>query len=211
MNKFIVFSCVDLKDTESSEDTESSNYKGPVIILASSSDPNLMLFFPVTSENATVINCVLEENNNYDADTAVIGIYTTMLDSWQAGERFLSGIIIDTIFDYELNKEVPLIRLVLSDREGMIDSLVRVNFIHAILLAAMEKVEISVSDRLLNSMLPDDDDYDGDENNEAGQNIFSKESKNNFPEDGNIINIAKKIMEGKIREPDKKPDKKNKK
>ena len=194
MNKFIVFSCIDL------EGAEDSNYKGYVVVLASSSDPNLLLFFPITPDNATVINYILEENDDYDADTMTIGIYKTMLDSWKAGERFLSGIIIDTIFDYELNKEVPLIRLVLSDREGMIDSLVRVNFIHAILLAAMEKVEISVSDRLLDSMLPDDDD----ENDEAGQNILSKESKNNFPEDGNIINIAKKIMEGKIREPDKK-------
>jgi hypothetical protein len=187
MNRFVVFSCLDL------EETEGSDYNGPVVVLTNSADPSFMLFFPVTAQNASVISYILNSEGDYDVDTTILGIYATMLESWKAGDRYLSGIAIDTIYDDKLEKEIPLVRLVLSDQNGMIDSFVRVNFIHAVLLAAMENVEIIISDRLLDIMLPDSED--------ASERIFKKKhGSSDFPEDKNILNIAKKIMEGKINE-----------
>lgn len=185
MNRFVVFSCVDLEETEGSE------YNGPVVVLSNSADPSFMLFFPVTTQNAAVISYILNSEGDYDVDTTILGIYATMLESWKAGDRYLSGITIDTIYDDKLEKEIPLVRLVLSDQNGMIDSFVRVNFIHAVLLASMENVEIIISDRLLDIMLPNSED--------ASERLFKKQQgPSEFPEDKNIINIAKKIMEGKI-------------
>ena len=112
-----------------------------------------------------------------------------MLDSWQAGGRFLSGIIMDTVYNNNFKKEVPIIRLVLSDSNGIIDSFVTVNFIHAILLAAMEKLEIIVTDRLLEIMLP----------NEDGDSSMTFKNKHpEFLEDKGIVDIARQIMKGKI-------------
>jgi len=195
MNRFAVLSCVDLAEETNVE------YDGTVVLLNNTEDPSLMLFFPISSQNAEVINYIIEDENEYDEDTSILGIYKTMLNSWQAGGRFLSGVIIDTILDKELNKEIPLIRLVLSDSNGMIDSLVMVNFVHAILLSAMEKVEILISDSLLDIMLPNAEN--------ATVKLSNSESRENFPEDKNIINIAKQIMEGAVRENNSNKNKKN--
>ena len=165
MNKFVIFSCIDVQSKDEDD------YTGPVVVLASSSDPTFMLFFPSTEGNAEVINYVLgeqdgeqdeEQDEKFNVDTSVLGIYKTMLDSWKAGDRYLSGIIMDTIYSEKIGKEIPMIRLVLSDQDGKIDSFVPVNFIHAILLAAMEGLEIIVTDRLLSIMLPESKDVNNE-------------------------------------------------
>jgi len=195
MNKFVIFSCIDVQSKDEGD------YTGPVVVLACSSDPTFMLFFPSTESNAEVINYVLgeqdeEQDEEYDVDTSVLGIYKTMLDSWKAGDRYLSGIIMDTIYSEKIAKEIPMIRLVLSDQDGIIDSFVPVNFIHAILLAAMEGLEIIVTDRLLSIMLPESKDV----NNER---FSSTKQTPEFLEDKGIVEIARKIMEGKINDNNK--------
>lgn len=192
MNKFVIFSCVEI------ESKDEDGYDGPVIVLACSSDQTFMLFFPVTEANAEVLGSVIgeqEDEEEIDVDTSVLGIYKTMLDSWEAGNRYLSGIIMDTIYSEQAKKEIPMIRLVLSDQNGIIDSFVPVNFIHAILLAAMEKLEIIVTDRLLEIMLPASQD-------ENRENIITKKNHPEFLEDKGIVDIARKIMEGKINDDD---------
>jgi hypothetical protein len=204
MNKFFVASCIDLEKDKGSE------YQGPVVILSNISDEDFVLFFPIGPEYATIINKILEsyrkdeeddeEDDDNDAndeilDSSILGIYKTMIESWNAGDKFLSGITIDTIFEEEIKKEIPLIRLVLSDENGMVDTYVRVNFIHAILLAVMEKLHIIISDKVLDIMLPDSED--------ATDRIKKKDDQE-FPEDKNIISIAHKIMKGKIKDINKK-------
>jgi hypothetical protein len=157
-----------------------------------------MLFFPITKENAKIINYVLEEDSKFDANTNVLGIYKTMVDSWQASDRYLSGIIMDTIFSDEVKDDVLMIRLALSDLNGDLDSLVACNFLHAILLAAMESAEIIVSDKLIMKMLPDPDE----EMKGISKSKKNKKDPNHFPEDKKIMNIAKKIMTGKIKDND---------
>jgi len=193
MNKFVIFSCIDVQGKEEGD------YSGPVVVLACSSNPTFMLFFPSTEGNAEVINHVLgedgDEDEEYDVDTNVLGIYKTMLDSWKAGDRYLSGIIMDTVYNEKLGKEIPMIRLVLSDQDGVIDSFVPVNFIHAILLAAMESLEIIVTDRLLDIMMPDSQ-------NEDNEGLISGKQIPEFLEDKGIVEIARKIMEGKTNDND---------
>jgi len=101
----------------------------------------------------------------------------------------------DTVYNEKLGKEIPMIRLVLSDQDGVIDSFVPVNFIHAILLAAMESLEIIVTDRLLDIMMPDSQ-------NEDNEGLISGKQIPEFLEDKGIVEIARKIMEGKTNDND---------
>ena len=183
MNKFNVVKCIDMKE---------SDYDGPCVILACASDPTFLLFFPINKENSKMINYVLDKNSKYDINTNILGIYKTMVDSWKSADRFLSGIIMDTIWDDDVEEDILSIRLALADQNREIDSIVHVNFLHAILLAAMEDVGIIVSDKLLSKMMPDD------ENNEKDKS--KKKSPTHFPEDKKIVDIAKKIMSGKIKD-----------
>jgi len=179
MNKFEVIKCIEVNE---------GDYDGPCVIMACCSDPSFMLFFPINKENAKIINYVLKENSKYDINTNILGIYKTMIDSWKSSDRFLSGIIMDTIYNSEAKDEILMIRLALSDQDGNIDSLVHVNFLHAMLLAAMEGVDVIVSDKLLEKMVPNDE-----------EDKHSKPTPH-FPEDKKIVDIAKKIMGGKIKD-----------
>lgn len=180
MNKFQVIKCIEVHETD---------YEGTCVILACSSDPSFMLFFPITKDNAKTINYVLKDNSKYDINTNILGIYQTMIDSWTSSDRFLSGIIMDSVYNEEVKEDTLVIRLALSDQDGNLDSLVHVNFLHAILLAAMEAVDIIVSDKLLAKMIPE-----SDRPNEK------RHSSAHFPEDKKIVDIAKKIMGGKIKD-----------
>lgn len=179
MNKFEIVKCIDVNEAD---------YDGTCIILASVSDPSFMLFFPISKENAKTINYVLKDNSKYDINTNVLGIYKTMVDSWASSDRFLSGIIMDSFYNDEVKEDVLTIRLALSNQDGTLDSLVYVNFLHAMLLAAMEQVDVIVSDKLLSKMVPEN------------ENQEPKRSSAHFPEDKKIVDIARKIMGGKIKD-----------
>jgi Mg-chelatase subunit ChlI len=208
MNKFSILSCVNVNEKE---------YDGPCVILVCESDPSFMLFFPMTEENGKIITYVMNDNNDYDINTNILGIYRTMVDSWNSADRYLAGIIMDSGYEENEDKSELIIRLALADKIGFIDSLVRVNFLHAILLAAMEKVPIIVSDDLIDRMLPtigldEDEDDDEEEDNLLDKKDLHRLSKNKIglhPEDKDIVDIAKKIMSGKIKEQKHNKDDKN--
>jgi hypothetical protein len=203
-------------------------YEGTAIVLACSVDPSHVLFFPVDEENASVINYILKENSddkkNLDINWDILGVYQTMLDSWTAGERFLSGVVIDMGYnkdEEDEDEEVISAKLFLSSiRTGRIEGLVKVNFVHAILLAAMEKIEVTVVDEILDKLIPnredeDEDDLDdenlfdvkekksdkSDKPNQSNQPNSPNKSKKNaqYPVDKDILEIARKIMGGKIK------------
>ncbi len=216
MNKFSILSCVNVKE---------NGYDGPCVILSCTADPSFMLFFPMTEENGKIINYVMNGKNEYDINTNILGIYRTMIDSWNSSGRYLAGIVMDSNHIGDKNEYELIIRLALCDHIGNIDSLVRVNFLHAILLAAMEEVDIIVSEDLIAQMLPtkdledsnlferDDEEEgeDGDDFEPLDENISRRLSKGKkkislYPEDKNIVDIAKKIMSGKIKEKKEKKD-----
>ena len=132
MNKFLVFPCM-------KQDNE-DGYKGSVVTLACSTNISFVLFFPISEENAQLIDYVLNHKpDEYTTNLNIIGIYKTMLDSWEEGGRFLSGISMDTEYDPSNSEETILIKLIITSENGSVDSILRVNFIHAVLLAAMEQ------------------------------------------------------------------------
>ena len=183
MNKFGIFDCTEIKE---------KGYDGCCVVLACLADPSLMLFFPIPKENAKTLKFILENNGEVDTNTGVLGIYKTMVDSWTASDRFLSGILFDVANSEELKDEVIMIKLAISDITGQLDAIVPCNFLHAILLAAMEGVEILVSDKLLSKMIPEDE--------EECPHHPKEVKTQHFPEDKKIMNIAKKIMSGKIKD-----------
>lgn len=197
MNKFMVVSCVNTKE-------KNVDYDGPAVVLSCTSDPSLMLFFPMSEENANVLSYILSEDGTYDINTSVLGIHTTMLNSWRASDRFLSGVIIDSVYSEESKDEVLMIRLAISDINGSIDSLVYVNFVHAIILAAMEKTPIVINDKILEKIFPSNAYQE-----EAETPHHHKKKKDpTFPEDKKLYDIAKNIMSGKVK--DHKPEKHHK-
>jgi bifunctional DNase/RNase len=186
MNRFKIVKCMDVKE---------GDYNGPSIVLACASDDDLMLFFPISTENAKLISYVMDENNEYDINTSVLGIYKTMLDSWRAGDKFLSGVIMDSVYDAEIKDDVLQVRLALSDNNGELDSLAHINFINAVILATMVGIDIIISDNLLDKMIPDEEEDDDEE-----ENAKPKRKPAHFPEDKKIVDIAKKIMSGKTKD-----------
>lgn len=188
MNRFVVFSCLDFGEDDK------SIYDGPVVGLANVADPTVMLFFPIDEQGAEVLNYIIDIDDRAEVEfdnNKVLSIYKTMLDSWMAGDRFLSGIYLDAAYDEEAEKDVPVIRLILSGQDGRIDSFVHVNFIHAIYLAVIEEMHIIISDKLYDMMVPL-----GDEDREGGNG----NDPSCFPEDENIVDIARQIMSGKIQD-----------
>ena len=181
MNKFCVLKCVS---------SEESGYEDLCVVLACVSDPEFVLFFPVDEKNAKIINYVLEDDSKYNIDTNVLGIYKTMIDSWNSSDRYLAGIIMDVLPDENGKEELLSLKLVITDQCGL-DCLVPVNFIHGILLASMESVFIIVSDKILEKMVSDDD---------TKTQILKKKKSTHFPEDKKIMAIAKKILSGKLKD-----------
>ena len=217
MNKFVVLPCTSM------EHDKTTDYKGAAVALGCASDMSLVLFFPVSNENASLINYVLEDKKEVDINTDILGVYQTMLDSWSAGESFLSGIIMDIGFDEEAQETVLTAKITLSSlRTGRLEGFVKVNFVHAVLLSVMEKLEIIVVDEILDKLIPHRND-DGEEMDEDGdedeadsfpspkENTTAKNSGKpgntgkinkkdpQYPVDKDILEIARKIMGGKIK------------
>jgi len=200
MNKFLVFPCIKQENDK--------GYNGPAVTLANASNMSFALFFPVSEENAALINYILEDKKDkkIDINTNVLGVYKTMLDSWRAGDRFLSGIVMDVATDPETEEEVIMVKLALSGDDGGIDSIIKVNFTHAVFLAAMERKEILVTDELLSKLVPKDENDENDEEEDSDvaekdnkQPKITKEESAKYPIDKDILNIAAKIMQGKIK------------
>lgn len=183
-------------------------YTGPVVTLGCTSNVSFVLMFPVSEDNANLINYILEHKpSEYNTDLNVLGIYKTMIDTWEEGGRYLSGIFFDMDEDLESKSDKISIKIIISDGDnGAVDSIIKVNFIHAILLAAMERKDIIVSGDLLKKMSPHDIYNDGEENDEGNDNNDDgdddpkiDEDAKKFPVDKDILDIAKKIMSGKIK------------
>ena len=182
MNKFGIFACEEIKEND---------YNGFCIILGCLSDPSLVLSFPIPKESAKLLNYIIEDKHAVDGNAEVLSIYKTMIDTWTASDRFLSGVLFDVTYNEEAKEEALMIKLVISDVSGHVDAVVPCNFLHAILLSAMEGIEIIISDKLLYKMLPSDEE----------ECPHHKDTKTqHFPEDKKIMSIAKKIMGGKIKD-----------
>lgn len=182
MNKFVVFPCVNHEGSE--------NYNGHVVSMANTTNVHFMLFFPIAEAYANLINFLLKDDKNTNANFQILSVYQTMLDSWKAGDRYLSGIIMDMKYDESLEDDIISPTLVICDAMGNLDAILDVNFVHAVMLAAMERKEIIVTEALLSQLVPNDEDDEDDEDEED-------DDDNPFPVDKQILDIAKSIISGK--------------
>ena len=214
MNKFLVFPC--------SEKDNKEGYNGYVVPLICASATGFAIFFPISKENAEIINTVLEKpinKSDLNSNTgSILSVYKTMVDSWNSGGRYLSGIYMDLDIDPNDSTEIISIKAIISNNQGgYVDNVIKINFIHAIIIAAMYRFEIIVSKELIEKLLPhlgddkenEEDETDGTEatlpnprNSKEIKNSKEKEEKHDskkFPKDTQILKIAKKIMNGKIK------------
>ena len=207
MNKFLIFPCSKKENKE--------GYNGSVVSLVCASSTGFSIFFPVSDENAEIINALLEKPlSKIDHKIgSIISVYKTMVDSWNSGGRFLSGIYMDTELDPNDKSEVISVKAIISNTHGgFIDNVIKMNFIHAIIIAAMYKYEIVISKDLLEKLMPHDhdediedaeDEIDGSEatkpRKEDKENKEEKIDPKKFPKDAQILKIAKKIMNGRIK------------
>jgi hypothetical protein len=187
--------CVD--QSQANEDGHDISPSGLVLPLASEIQNNCILFFPVTDEIGSLINHLLEAEETGTQQLHMIEVYKTMVNSWRSGERFLSGIYIDKVFDVESGEDAIHVNLMLSSiNDGFIEAVIKVNFIHAIIVAVLEGVDIMISNELLAKLLPD---ALGEEEGDDNDNFDDQLDDSDYPVDEDILNIAKKIMGGKIK------------
>ena len=73
------------------------------------------------------------------------------------------------------------------------------NFIHAMIISVMEGIDIMVSDELLAKLVPDVFGEDEMEDDQFHEGLDGLEESNEAPIDQNILDIAMKIMGGKIK------------
>lgn len=197
MNRFALFPCIVQKDG-------ANGYDGPLASLVSQLNTNLVLFFPISEENASIVNYALNDENRkkISVNQDTIGIYKTMIESWKSGDRYISGIILDAKFDPESKEDIIDASVILIDANGDLDTVVKTNFVHAMVVVAIEDMEIYVTDSLFDKLKPPpEEEDDNDEDNENGSpRPPTPESKTEYPIDKNIISIAKQIMNGKVEE-----------
>jgi hypothetical protein len=205
MNKFIVFPCTNKENKE--------GYSGQVVSLVCASTSGLAICFPISEENSKIINKVLENHiDKKNIDNSInnnLAVYKAMVDSWNSGCKFLSGIYMDMELDPIDKIEIISTKAIISENNyGIIDNIVKINFVHAIIIAAMYKIEIVISKELIEKLLPTLDRDEYEDSKKLTKNNSLKKTKegmnspfNNekFPKDEKILKIAKKIMDGKIK------------
>lgn len=201
MNRFILFPCVVQKDD--------SDYTGPLASLVSQINENMVLFFPISEDNASLINFSLNEENRkkMTVNQDIVGIYKTMIESWKSGDRHISGVILDAKYDTEAKEDVIDASVILIDADGNIDTVVKTNFVHAMVVVAIEDMEVYVTDDLFSKLRPhgvegEENDEEDEDSEEGGDKPKTPPQlpKNEFPVDNNIISIARQIMNGKIKD-----------
>ena len=190
MNKFLVFPCI-------SQTEEEDGYEGTVVTLASSSNLTFVLFFPIDATYANMIDGVLQseeaEKPLETHDLQMLSVYATMLDSWKASDRYLSGIVMDMVYDDTLKEEIVQASMILCDAMGNVDAVMHTSFVHAMIIGAMERKEVIITNELLEKILPEDEEAE------------EETRQSQFPVDKPILGIVKSIMSGT--KPKSKPDK----
>jgi hypothetical protein len=193
-NKFYVFPKIDIDNFEIEDD-----FEGSLISLVSINDLSLVLLFPINEDTMDLVNFILSEEKdveNIDYYMDKLNVYQTMIDSWKSSDRFLSGIILDLEFNTKTEEDFLNVKLIISDSSGDVDSVVDASFESAILLSSIEKKEIFVTNKLLNKLLPKNDHLNENYDDEVLNDLENNEGVS----DPQIVDIAKQIISGKIKD-----------
>ena len=186
MKKFIVCPCMKIKN----EEEEGNSKYTHCSVLSCIEDPTIILMFPINSSDASLINYVLGVTEKQTAkNIEMLGLYDTMLNSWESSGIKLGGVYIAKYFNKEKNDEFIFTQLMMVSQLGEIDGMIDTSFIHSVVLAALQDTRILIDEGLLATLLPDKID---DEKS-------SEVNKFNIPEDENLVDIVKRIMSGDVK------------
>jgi len=193
MNLFELVDCINLKDDKSQYPHEEirKTYNGPIIVLESIQFPSLFVFFPVTKKHMELIHQAMFE----ETDTKELAIYNTMIDSWKGSNSYLSGIVMDLIFEPSDPEPRIITNFALADDRGDLTSLIPVTFVDSIIISILLEQNFLLTNKLLSHILPE-----------------NPENKNRccLEDDKRIKNIVKGILDGKIKDKDGDPSKDSK-
>jgi DNA-binding cell septation regulator SpoVG len=183
MNLFRVVNCIDFNG-EIPEDLgdASPTHEGPAIIMNNVEWPSTYLFFPIQEENMEFINKVM----NGDEDIESLSLFKTMMDSWKSSNSFLTGIVCDVHFSPNDPSPKITVDLALADGEGLLTSMVAVSLFDAVIISLIKDIDFVITDRFLNALMPDRSE--------------EVEEFSEFPEDHNINDIVRDIMEAPVKE-----------
>lgn len=185
MNKFTVFPCMKM------DKGDADSYDGNAIVMVCEQDPSVVLMFPANAKEASLVNTALGENKSKSNEVS-LSIYRTMLESWFEGCLHLSGVLLDIDFGEDKKEEFIDVKLVIINKDGNIDGFIDTCFTHAIILAAMDDTKIIVTDRLLDKLIPPEKQTKDSETSDLAK-------KMNYPEDKKLLELAQKIMSGKLK------------
>lgn len=211
MNKFLLYPCIIHKGKNE------NGYTGPLATLVSTNNDKLTLFFPISEDNASLINFSLKKENRskINIHQDVIGVYKTMVDSWKSDNKHISGIVLDAKYSSEATEEIIEASIILIDANGDLDTMVKTNMVHAIIVAAIENLSVYVSNDLFSKLVPPDDpedieDLDDDNEDSFGDDGSDEETPPTMPKDGailmqsphfpvdkDLVKIVKQIMDKK--------------
>lgn len=195
-NKFWLGPCEDKKITIS----ETETFEGIMATLISHEDDKFKLMIPIREKDANLISAILEENGKLgeSEEEEVIGVFLTMIESWRSAGVYLSGVTVDSFVDPETDIDMFFVHFFLCNQDGYMESMVRANFSHALILVALEGVPIFVTEKLLAKLLGAGPKIEGDEEEE--EDLLAEDES-----DSPIYKIAQDIMRGSTESEDKPP------
>lgn len=165
-----------------------------VVNLCPLDDQTLGILLPMSEEDALITNFLItpDKVNEIKPNLKLAGIYKTMSDGFDSSGTFISGIILSE--ERVEGEEVLVCNLYLSKIEtGSIENFMKMQFSCAVILAAMNDVDIFITDELLSKIMPQNNNNEPE--NSDSKPIIDKTDK--FPVDKKILKMAKKIMSGK--------------
>lgn len=161
-------------------------------------DPSIVISIPVSEEDATIINFLIDPEKFKESkpNNKILGLYKTMLDGFGSSGTFLSGVIVDyEILENDPENFIYCTLCLCKTENGKLESLMKTNFSNSVILAVMANSDVFLTNRLIDKIVPKDDEETESENKDKEKGT----EKKNFPVDKNINKIAKKIMNGKIK------------
>jgi len=215
---------------QKNKDEDGEAYEGPVIVLTKNG--GLSLFFPILDHTAKLIKYIFEvHNEDAEEDEDIedeleygltnsekenfaqsVGIYQTMVNLWRDSGLFLSGIVMDASYSVDANEDMIVVYMVLSDEEnGFVSSVVRINFQHALILAALLDMDVNVNEMLLHKIIPGLFDEEEDDETETQHMRHMPINNEEFPVDSKLLDMARNLLRSEgsdQKKPKKKDDKK---
>jgi len=160
------------------------SYNGPIVIFENIDISSLFLFFPIAKKDMHLINQAMSGSQAAKG----LSIYNTMMYSWRSNGIYLSGIIMDLVYDVKSLSSKVNVNLALTDYNGKLKTLIPVTFLDAVIISAIENQDILVGNGILALMIPEGDDKKEHSTGEG------------YPlEDENLKGIVKDILDGTIK------------